>query len=468
MRILSSAHDLSFAFAFMAKFQLTISTDYVPNWGLYEATREIIQNAIDATVDGFHMNIDYDIKKQCLVVSSAGARLDRRVWLMGVTSKFDDDQYIGQFGEGLKLAALVLTRLGRQMTIVNGDETWRPTLEPSEVFGSTVLTVTTRKCNDTKAFTVTVPMAQDEWDLYRHRFLALEPPTSCLPTSEADILLDPTLRTSLFVKGVYVETKSGFYAGYNFHSAKTDRDRQMVRDWDVRYYIRSAWRSAHRNGHVNGSDILAFLLSDKEDARTFDYGVNDDMTHAARDAFLEKHGAGTIPVCDESQQLMAGHHGKRGVIVPSFLVKFFSGCPGMDIEVLAASTDTRVIETYPINQLTPAEQAVFHQALSLAEIAAKAEELEPVASRLEIVTFTSSNLLGLHVSGQIQISRSMLAGFQPFLAALIHELAHDFGTDGSVHHERAEGRLFAAVIDHLMKNGSVIQLTDEVLASLAA
>ena len=453
----------------MAKFQLTISKDYVPNWAIYEGVREIIQNAIDAQTDGFPMSIKFDDKKQVLTVSSDGARLDRKVWLMGTTSKFDDDQYLGHFGEGLKLAALVLTRLGRHMTIVNNDETWRPTLEASEVFDDTVLTITTRKCAPTGAFTVSVPLGHDEWHAYQRRFLVLCPPQDVMPSTEADILLDPALRNSLFVKGIYVEARTDYHAGYDFHSAKTDRDRQMVKAWDANYAIRSAWRSAHRDGRVTGSDLLAFLWSDAGDAKVFDYGCNDDMTHAVKAAFLEKHGENAIPVADESQQLMAGHHGKRGVIAASHLIKFFQGCPGMDIHALATSIENQVIKTCPIDTLTVAERAVFHQGLALAEIAAKGEDLAPVCNRLEIVDFASANLFGLHMPDQrIQIARSMLVGFQPFLATLIHELAHDFGPDGSVHHERAEGRLFAAVIDHLLKNQGAIELTSEVIASLVA
>lgn len=99
---------------------LTISRDYVVKWSVWESAREFIQNALDTK----KYKITYT-DSELTITTNAGA-LDRRNLLLGVSSKRDDDSSIGTYGEGFKLAMLVMLREGKTITVKNGKDLWTP------------------------------------------------------------------------------------------------------------------------------------------------------------------------------------------------------------------------------------------------------------------------------------------------------------------------------------------------------
>ena len=92
----------------MRKYELSISADYVPEWGVTEAIREFFQNSIDEeTRDSSNkMFFDYDAEKQVIRIGNKHSDLDIKTLLFGVTSKKDDREMIGNHGEGYKIATV--------------------------------------------------------------------------------------------------------------------------------------------------------------------------------------------------------------------------------------------------------------------------------------------------------------------------------------------------------------------------
>ncbi len=191
------------------KVQLTISHNYVPTWGTYEAIREILQNAKDADDDGKPMSVRRS--GETMIVTNMGACLDMNVWLMGHTSKDGNTEARGHFGEGIKLSMLAALRAGHKVKIINDHESWTPTLEVSDVFhGSKVLTISTHaRQRHTGSFSVEIDGVDDDmWALVQERFLFLGETGATLKTAAANILLDPRQKGHLFVKGIWVEYKA--------------------------------------------------------------------------------------------------------------------------------------------------------------------------------------------------------------------------------------------------------------------
>ena len=80
-------------------YEITISPNYVSNWGVKEAIREILQNAIDAETNGYEKEINYDEASQTLDVCSKNIELSAKDLILGCSSKTDQDDMIGKYGE---------------------------------------------------------------------------------------------------------------------------------------------------------------------------------------------------------------------------------------------------------------------------------------------------------------------------------------------------------------------------------
>ena len=105
----------------MSKIELTISPNYVPTWTYLDAVRELFQNALDQEEQNPEnvMRWSYDEDALSLTISNAHSTLSIASLLLGQTSKADDKSTIGQFGEGYKIATLVLLREGKTITFYN-------------------------------------------------------------------------------------------------------------------------------------------------------------------------------------------------------------------------------------------------------------------------------------------------------------------------------------------------------------
>lgn len=122
----------------MKTIELSLSPKYVSGWGVEEAVREILQNAIDQKADGAEASVSYDRETPSILTD--GARLKTSTLLLGESGK-DDERYIGKYGEGYKLALLVLTRERKPVKVVTDAETWTPEFRLSETFGEESLQI---------------------------------------------------------------------------------------------------------------------------------------------------------------------------------------------------------------------------------------------------------------------------------------------------------------------------------------
>jgi hypothetical protein len=440
------------------KFQLTVSDQYVPDWGAWEGVRETIQNALDARDKGHPMHINYNKTDGVLVVANFGVKLDRSVWLMGMTTKAADTEARGQFGEGLILGALALVRAGRKLQIVNYDENWDCTLAESKAFpGQQVLTVNTRRRSTPamhQCFSVRIGITPAEWEDFQLRFIDLQQGLATIDTSEGQILTDEQQRGRLYVKGIHVETRDNLAAGYNLTgSVRTDRDRRMVNSFDFDYHIGHAWVDALTSGAITPARLLAHLQSGCEDAQGVPhrYCPEKHLERVAQ-AWRDAYGANTIPVKDHSGVNDASHFGKIGRITTPEVISFFRDYSELSLEKLRSERRGDVVETYTSLELEPLELRNLQLALSLIEPSAAALGLAPIAQRLRVVDFRDDSILGTHhfdqksESFRINIARKNLDSLESTIRVIVHEAAHDYGDDGSAQHEHAEAKLFSRII----------------------
>jgi len=221
-------------------YELSLSPDYVSAWGFWEAVRELLQNSIDqCTVNRASKTVfDYDEANESLTIGTTNCRLEPRTLLLGVSGKRDDSRAIGQFGEGYKLALLVLTRLSYEVRIANGPTLWTPRFCHSDKYNEHVLTIDVEPREDTGPSGVhfTIRDVDPKTHERIHENYLMDVPVNT-------ILEEDYLRGRVFVRGLFVCDFSELHYGYNFSPdrIKLDRDRGMASQWEVAYEASRLW-----------------------------------------------------------------------------------------------------------------------------------------------------------------------------------------------------------------------------------
>jgi hypothetical protein len=200
------------------------------------AAREFFANALDTGdelrkewVDGFGFIQNY--------ATSFGMEN----LLLGESENRDNSSAIGQFGEGLKIGALVLARNGRKIEVMSGAKRFIFTVEPMPGFDTDVQTlVVTIEDNDMVNGTmVKWECPLDEFNESRGMFLSLQPVgPSVIYESEKGKILDES--GSVYICGVRVQTGLSFLYGYDLEEKSLlNRDRTILDMYKVKAKIAS-------------------------------------------------------------------------------------------------------------------------------------------------------------------------------------------------------------------------------------
>lgn len=213
----------------MKKYELSLSRNYVSNWGVQEAIRELLQNAKDS--DG-EENIEIDKSSNSIFITNKDTTISSSTLLLGNTTKKDDLDKIGQFGEGYKLAILVLLREGKNIIIYNGQKIWIPSFEHSDIFDCEVLCITENENNDNNDLRFEISgFSEIELNELEKQFLGINGQAyQSIHTSYGEILIDPDFKGKIFVNGLPVYNDDNFNYGYNFEAryVNLDRDRKSI------------------------------------------------------------------------------------------------------------------------------------------------------------------------------------------------------------------------------------------------
>jgi hypothetical protein len=113
-----------------------ISPKYVKGWTVSKAVREIVQNYLDSRKE-FNCSGSISWDEGVAKVKDFGPGLELKHLAVGVSEKSEGS--IGKYGEGLKLALLVLAREGREVTVKARGKVIRPKIEMDLTLGTEVL-----------------------------------------------------------------------------------------------------------------------------------------------------------------------------------------------------------------------------------------------------------------------------------------------------------------------------------------
>lgn len=309
----------------MATYNLNLNKHYCNHWGIWEAIREIIQNGLDQqTVNPDNkVSVVYNPKTKKLIISSRDSILERKTLLLGASSKIDDTTTIGQFGEGYKIALLVLTKMGIPVVIKNyaRDERWTPSLKADSNYeGEEVLKVMVKKHvfkrlpDHNLSFEIT-GITSEQWSLIQSNYLAEHKDVKVFEARNGDqLLLDSKYKGLVFINGLFVEKLKGDYEfGYNLtpSSLTLDRDRQSVKNWQfnsvtcrlIEKYLEEVSDDTETNIENNVERIRKAVEEKKSEFRveTFNIPKNKRLGQAIIDNLKEEFGDHVYPVTSQKE-----------------------------------------------------------------------------------------------------------------------------------------------------------------------
>lgn len=301
-------------------YELPLTRDYVRNWTAVEAIREILQNALDYGRGHLTYNLHTtDTGEPCGInIDSPGAQLEPRTLLLGCTSKADDSNAIGSFGEGYKIALLVLAREGVDVLVINRGVRWVPRFAASESFGEEVLIIDEFESQYVSSGVTFVIKNLDEGVIAKviANTLQLQSDIGLVhKVTHGEILLGQPGK--LYVNGLFV-SDTGMEYGYNVKPEflKLERDRQTVSSFDLKWLTKDMWFAAHV------PEVVAEMMEKGvEDLEYANYNCPELVKEACFKAFNEKHpGAVAVKSQAELDKLIETHMVKEvRIYAPSYV-----------------------------------------------------------------------------------------------------------------------------------------------------
>lgn len=314
----------------MKNYEITISPNYVSNWGIREAIRELLQNAIDAETNGYNKNIVYDDINETLYIETENICLSPKDLILGCSSKGDQDDLIGKYGEGFKLALVVLLRKGINVSIQNGKKEWIPSFKNSETFKTQVLNIEeieNSNLSDDLCFTISSIDKQLYESLLNYFPCINDDFGKVVECENGKILLDKQFKGKMYVEGLYIQTDDNFKYGYNFNSnvVELDRDRKAINYYDLRALTAQSIVTAEEcNKEI--FDAISDSCVDVKDIKDVIDEASESFLQEYRDQFYEENEleentlVATESVMKQLEQMDIDVPVVRGTEIQSYLI----------------------------------------------------------------------------------------------------------------------------------------------------
>lgn len=332
----------------MKRFELGMSIDYCSTWGVVEAIREIFQNALDAQTANpdNEMYFKYDQDKETLFIGNKKGILGTNTLLLGTTSKAGNNNFIGKFGEGYKVATVVLLRLGKKVTVYNGNanEIWTAHTINSRRYNAKVAVFdientqsvadkvkellnlgisgnSSKKKTYNLVFSVS-GITADEYkeivysNLYLQEFQEIpdnEKKTRYVKSiydgdKVCRILTDESQSGRLYVGGLYVTTSKRAKFGYDFspNMVTLDRDRGFIDNMDLQWLCSKALLMSNNSKLIEEAkdswdgEYIRVFASNRMDEKNICEAIQPSCDKECN-AFYEEYGDDAVAVTDTNE-----------------------------------------------------------------------------------------------------------------------------------------------------------------------
>lgn len=230
----------------MVKFG--ISKDYVPNWGIVQAIREIYQNFID--YGEFEVVINKITESSSAIRISNDFKPDNWEFLkIGFSKKKDGS--IGKHGEGLKLAGLIFKRNDKMFRISTSIGRADATYYEDDLLGTCYGLSINKMTND--KFEVYFEADNKDIEIFKYGCIQKK---DILHTSYCGNIVNKKAG-NIYVGGLYVSRLEGLKYALDFNPSHVSlgRDRDVPSTWDMEYYTNQIINSCSHKLDFKATDI---------------------------------------------------------------------------------------------------------------------------------------------------------------------------------------------------------------------
>jgi len=210
-----------------------ISTDYLQNWGLKEALREVYQNFMDY---GEFIENKLHLTDNVIEVSIRNEYSPKTLEFLRIgTSQKENKEAVGKHGEGLKMAALIFLREDLPFQIITNNQTFKPVTHTGMIGDTLALQVEQHTLNDFTGFSIVFAIDKDIFEEFRDNIIEEDDIIFKDPYHGAIVEKDVG---NIYVGGLFVCNLDNFSKAYNFSPTviPLDRDRAVPREFDVNYH----------------------------------------------------------------------------------------------------------------------------------------------------------------------------------------------------------------------------------------
>lgn len=317
-------------------YELTLTPDYVPDWGFNDAMRELIQNGIDqeALDKCKEFSVEYDSDNKILRLRNAGnTALKRNTLLLGRSSKAKNDDTVGKFGEGYKIAALVLNRLGKSFTIYNNEkkEVWRTRFKNSEKWLEKILAfyISDNKTEDDGLCVEIGNVEKLEYDGLYKVWIGLDGYSyDKVDTEYGEIITDEDYAGEVYVNGLYVDCNSDLEYGYNFKPKyiRLERDRKTCDTWNMEDITSKMIAEGMVSGGIPIEIVRRMVESNRDDVYHLEFNTYLGDVQKVQEMLIESFDEQntqpySIPVNSQEQIKKVKAYGGNPVVVPYKVAK---------------------------------------------------------------------------------------------------------------------------------------------------
>lgn len=310
-------------------YELTLTPNYVSDWTFNDAIRELIQNGTDQEIleKDNKFRIDYDYKSKTLRLTNEKSKLKINTLLLGRSSKSDNEDTVGQFGEGYKIAALVLNRLGKTFTIYNNErnEVWTSRFKNSEKWLEKILAFYVEKVptSNTGLVIEVGNVTADEYDSLCETWIGFYDGLDKIETTYGDILLDEEMQNRIFVNGLAVSCSEDMEYGYDFKPKyiTLERDRKTCDSWNAGDITSKMIAEAMLQGKIDFERVKYMVEESSDDVYHLDFNTHlggvQEIQKRMIESFDKQYATPySIPVREQSDIDRVKAYGGNPVVVP--------------------------------------------------------------------------------------------------------------------------------------------------------